>query len=97
MRNGWAFSMVLSPAVEHRVCPMARCPPRFRERLFFEGVRHPAHAADDPHLGAVGAGNAGALLSLMLQGIQPQRGQARGLGMPEDSKNAALVFEFIHF
>ena len=32
----------------------------------------------------------------MLQGVEPQRGQARGLGMPEDSKNAALVFEFIH-
>jgi hypothetical protein len=66
------------------------------ERLLFEGVRHLTHAADHPHPGSIRDRDPGALLAAMLQSVEPERGQARRFGVPEDAEDATLVLEFIH-
>ena len=66
------------------------------ERLFVERLGDLAHRARDAELLAVGGGNAGALLPAVLERVKAKVGEVGGLGVPEDSKNTALVFKW-HF
>ena len=44
---------------------------------------------------AVGGDDAGALLTSMLERVQPEVSQVGGLGIPEDTKDTAFVLELI--
>ena len=44
---------------------------------------------------AVARGDAGAFLSAMLQRVETQVGEVRGLGMPVDGEDAAFFMEFV--
>ena len=68
--------------------------PRKRlKRVLVERFGDLAHRPRDPELLAVGGGDAGALLAAMLKRVKAKVGEVGGLGVPEDSKNTALVFE----
>ena len=69
--------------------------PRKRlKRVLVERFGDLAHRPRDPELLAVGGGNAGALLPAVLKRVKAKVGEVGGLGVPEDSKNTALVFEW---
>ena len=63
------------------------------ERVLVERLGDLPHRARNPELLAVGRSDAGALLPSMLERIQAEVGEVGGLGMPEDSEDAALVFK----
>ena len=60
-----------------------------------EDIGHVAHGLVAMDLVTAARADAGALLSAMLQGVEPEVGQLGGLGMTVDGKDAALVVEFI--
>ena len=61
-----------------------------------EDVGDMAHRSRARMLITVGRGDAGALLSAVLQGIEPQVGEVGRLGMAEDAEDAALFLELVH-
>src|SRR6185436_5580430 len=65
------------------------------ERVAAERIVDVAHRARGADAGAVGGGNAGAFLAAMLERVEPQVGEVRGLCVPEDSEDPALVFELV--
>ena len=54
-----------------------------------------AHAAMGVELLAVIGDDAGRLLAAMLQGMQAERGQRRGLGMAENAEHAAFLMQVV--
>jgi len=68
---------------------------QLRERRGVECVGDVAHRARNPHAFEIGRRDACALLSPMLQGIEPEIGHVGGFGMAEDAEDAALVSEFV--
>ena len=46
---------------------------------------------------AVEADDAGRFLAAMLERVQPERGQGRGIGMVEDAEHAALLVQPVLF
>ena len=60
-----------------------------------EVVADQAHAAMGVEAGAVEAGDAGGFLAAMLQGVQAQRGERRGVGDVPDAEDAAFLVEFV--
>ena len=65
------------------------------QRLGVERLVDVAHRLRVADLDAVGRGDAGALLPAMLQRVQPEVGEVRGLGVAEDPEDAALVLELV--
>ena len=63
------------------------------QRLLVERFGDVAHGAGDPELDAVGRGDAGALLPAVLERVKAEVSEVGGLGMAEDSEDAALVFK----
>ena len=61
-----------------------------------EAVVDLAHRPRQQHPVAVGARDARALLSAMLQRVEAEVGEIGRLGMPEDAEDATLVAEFVH-
>ena len=74
---------------------MAMWPGSVCERRLVEGVGDLAHRARDAQLLAVGGGDAGALLSAMLERVEAEVGEIRRFGVTEDAEDTALVFEFV--
>src|SRR5262249_7001627 len=70
-------------------------PRQLRERLAVERVGNVSHRARHANLLAVRRGDAGALLTAVLQRVQPKVGHIGRFGMPEDAEDAALVFELV--
>ena len=64
-----------------------------REVGVAEGVAHPAHVALGVEALPVEGGDAASLLSAMLQGVQSERGQARGLVDAIDPEHATFESE----
>jgi hypothetical protein len=64
------------------------------EAVLVEGVGDLPHRPRDAQLLTVGGGDAGALLAAMLQRIEPEIGEIRGLGMAKDAEDPALVFKW---
>ena len=60
-----------------------------------EQIRDVAHAAMGVDHAAIARGDPGAFLSAMLQRVETQVGQIRGLGMPVDREDAALFMELV--
>jgi len=58
-----------------------------------EIVADQTHAAVRMEAGAVEAGDPSGFLSAMLQGVQPQRGDGRGIRDVPDSENATLLMQ----
>jgi hypothetical protein len=63
--------------------------------LLIEGVGHMTHRAHRAHAGAIGRDDTRAFLPAMLERVQPEVGQIGGLGISENSEDAAFVPEFI--
>ena len=75
---------------------MASVPGQPGERLAVERLVDVAHRLAMTRIcDAVGRGDAGALLPAVLQRVQAEVGEVRGLGMAEDPEDAALVLELI--
>ena len=54
-------------------------------------------AALGMEMGAVEADDAGGLLAAMLERVQAERGQRRGIGMVEDAEDAAFLVQPVLF
>ena len=65
------------------------------ERFFGECLVHVAHRFRQANLLAVGSGDAGALLTAMLQRIESEVREVRRLRMAEDAEDAAVVLKFV--
>ena len=65
------------------------------EPLVREDVVHQAHALLEPEPLAVARRDARRLLAAVLQGVETEVGEVRGLGVAEDAEDAALVVEVI--
>ena len=76
---------------------MAMWPGRVCERVFAEGVRDLSHRAGNSQLLPIGGGNARAFLAAMLERIEAEIGEVRGLRVAEDAEDTALVFEWHGF
>ena len=68
---------------------------RLDDRLAGEDVADQAEVAVGVELLAVEADDAGGLLAAVLQGVQPQRGVRRGVGMAEDAEDAAFLVQLV--
>ena len=75
--------------------PDRRVPRQLRQRLPVEDVGHVAHRLVDTDERTVRGRNARALLSPVLQRVQAEIGHVRGLGVSENSEDAALVLELV--
>ena len=68
------------------------------ERLFVEDLRDEAHVFDDRDLAFVGHGDAGALLPAVLQGVEPEEGEAGDVAAGgDDAEDPARVVEAVAF
>ena len=65
------------------------------EHFVGEDVGDEAHALDVGEIGVVGGGDAGGLLSAMLEGVEREIGLAGGVGMAVDGDDSALFAEFV--
>ena len=66
------------------------------EHLLVEHLADETEVLDDRDLAVVGHGDAGALLAAVLQGIEPEEGQARDVESRRvDAEDAAAVVETI--
>ena len=75
---------------------MARSPGRRSITLAIgEIVADQADMALGVEAGAVEGDDAGRLLAAMLQGMQAERGQRRGVRMAEDAEDAALLVQLV--
>ena len=74
-------------------------PQRRRERiqslLAAAGIADQADMAFDVELGSVEGDNAGRFLSAMLQGVQPECGERRGVGVAEHAEHPAFFVELV--
>ena len=65
------------------------------ETLGAEHVGHPSHGLLDMERPAVGDRDPGGLLTPMLERVETQVGEVRGLRVVEDAEEAALVVELV--
>src|SRR5689334_6994543 len=70
-------------------------PGQVLKRLLIERVGHMPHSSHGPDPCTIRRDNAGALLTAMLQRIQPEISKVGGLRVSENAENAAFVLEFI--
>ena len=89
---------VLEPAVTRGGIPHVAHGARSgqpRERVLVEAVGHVAHrlVGDQPR--AVRGGDTGALLPAMLQGVEAEIRQVRGLGVAVDAEDAAFLAKLV--
>ena len=73
----------------------AAAPGQIRELFLTKYFADIAHAAIGVQAFSVGGNHPGRFLPAMLQGIQPEISEPRGILMIEDTKYATLVFELV--
>src|SRR6185437_13898848 len=65
------------------------------ELVFTERISHVAHRAFEDQLRAVSRNDAARFLAAMLQRVQSEIGQPRGIGVAIDAKDAALFAQLV--
>ena len=93
IRIGCALASLLSPAVEDPDVPDGHRPGEPGEFCLSEDVGDVAHGPRRDEAGAVGGGDAGALLAAVLQGVEAEVGHPRRLRVAPDAEHAARLSE----